>query len=475
MIKNKKIILGITVAVLIGGSILWSAKSGHKPAAGEKIAIGDDSKRFSAPDWRDTFLRGRKGDVYYCPMHPTYTSDRPGDCPICNMKLVKKENLPTADPKKQAADQLKDICIMHNCAKAHGGKPCRMLMVGKEGEIMDCPVCGKHVLEQGKVKKILYWTDPMIPGYKSDKPGKSPMGMDLIAVYEEENPQVQTTATEGYAQVMLSPQKRQLIGLKTAPVSRKDINKTIRAAGVIANDPQWYQAQGEFIESVKQFARAKESGNQEAMDEARRFVDSSKVRLKSIGLNDELIDEITTWKEADQSLLYASTDKPVWVYAQIYEYELPYIKVGQSLNVEVPSLPNQAFSGRIRGIDTIVNPETRTTRVRAQIENPQGRLRLGMYINALVHVEAGEVLAVPVEAVFDTGKRQIVFIDKGEGILEPRDVKLGSRGEDFYEVQSGLKEGEMVVTSGNFLVDSESRLKASLEGMTDGGGHQHGQ
>jgi Cu(I)/Ag(I) efflux system membrane fusion protein len=303
------------------------------------------------------------------------------------------------------------------------------------------------------------------------------MGMELIAVYEEENPQVPTTAPEGYAQVMLSPQKRQLIGLKTEPVSRKDINKTVRAAGVIANDPEWYQAQGEFIESVKQLERAQVSGNQEAVDEARRFVGSSKVRLKSIGLNDELIDEITTWKEADQNLLYASADKPVWVYAQVYEYELPYIKIGQPLNVEVPSLPNQDFSGAIRGIDTTVNPETRTTRVRARIDNPQGRLKLGMYINALIHVEVGEVLAVPVEAVFDTGERQIVFVDKGEGLLEPVDVKLGSRGEDFYEVQSGLKEGDMVVTSGNFLIDSESRLKASLEGMTGGagGGHQHGQ
>ena len=86
-----------------------------------------------------------------------------------------------------------------------------------------------------------------------------------------------------------------------------------------------------------------------------------------------------------------------------------------------------------------------------------------------------EVLAVPVEAVFDTGKRQIVFVDKGDGILEPVDARLGAKGEDFYEVQAGLSEGDMVVTSGNFLVDSESRLKASLEGMTGTGGHQHGQ
>lgn len=452
MRKTKKIILGIiTAALLAGGGIVWLTPSGHK----------------SAP--------GQKREVYYCPMHPTYTSDRPGDCPICNMKLVKKEDAPASGPQRQIADQLKDICIMHNCAKAHGGKPCAMLMVGKEGETINCPVCGKHVIEQGKVKKILYWTDPMIPGYKSDEPGKSPMGMEMIPVFEEKNPEIQTTAPQGYAQVMLSRQKRQLIGIKTAPVSRRHIHKAIRAAGVIANDPEWYQAQGEFLESLKQLRRAKDSGNPEAIDEAERFLRSSRVRLKHIGLNDELIDEIAAWKEADQNLLYASTDQPVWVYAQIYEYELPSIRIGQSLSVDIPSLPNQNSSGVIRGIDTTVNPETRTTRIRAQIENPQGRLKLGMYVNAVIHIDVGEVLAVPVEAVFDTGKRRIVFVDKGDGILEPVDARLGAKGEDFYEVQSGLSEGDMVVTSGNFLIDSESRLKASLEGMTGAGGHQHGQ
>ncbi len=452
MRKTKKIILGIITATLLaGGGIVWLTPSGHK----------------SAP--------GQKKEVYYCPMHPTYTSDRQGDCPICNMKLVKKEDAPASGPRRQVADQLKDICIMHNCAKAHGGKPCAMLMVGKEGETIDCPVCGKHVIEQGKVKKILYWTDPMIPGYKSDEPGKSPMGMEMIPVYEEENPEISATAPPGYAQVMLSRQKRQLIGIKTAPVIRRHIHKTIRAAGVIANDPEWYQAQGEFIESLKQLRRAKDSGNPEAIDEAERFIRSSRVRLKHIGLNDELIDEIAAWKEADQNLIYASTDQPVWVYAQIYEYELPSIRIGQSLSVDIPSLPNQNSSGVIRGIDTTVNPETRTTRIRAQIENPQGRLKLGMYVNAVIHIDVGEVLAVPVEAVFDTGKRQIVFVDKGDGILEPVDARLGAKGEDFYEVQAGLSEGDMVVTSGNFLVDSESRLKASLEGMTGTGGHQHGQ
>ena len=456
MFKNKKVLIALISVVLVGG-VSWIVHSAKDHQSGQH-------------------------DIYYCPMHPTYTSDRPGDCPICNMKLVKKERAaaPAQNSQASVSKQLKDICVLHNCAKAHNGKSCPMLMVGKEGETIDCPVCGKHVVEEGKVKKILYWTDPMIPGYKADKPGKSPMGMDLVPVYEEETPQGQPgTAAPGYAEVMLSPAKRQMIGIKTAPVIFQDIHKTIRAVGVIAHDTEWYQTEAEFIESLKRMERVKQSGDQDAIDEAQRFLDASRIRLKHIGLNDELINEIATWPQADENLIYASSGKPVWVYAQVYEYELPYIKLGQPIQVNVPSVPNQKFSGTIRGIDTTVNPETRTVRIRAQIENPNGELKLGMYIDALVEAEIGKVLAVPTEAVFDTGNRQVVFVDKGEGVLEPRDVKVGGKAENFYEVQSGLKEGEKVVTSGNFLIDSESRLKASLEGVSQGttsdGGHQHGQ
>jgi rubrerythrin len=124
---------------------------------------------------------GQAKAVYYCPMHPSYTSERPGDCPICNMRLVKKEAPATerggsatqggGSSQQQSA---KDICYLHNCPMVHQGKPCPMLVVAKEGEKITCPICGTHVAEAAtrpKEKQVLYWTDPMIPGYKADKPG----------------------------------------------------------------------------------------------------------------------------------------------------------------------------------------------------------------------------------------------------------------------------------------------------------------
>jgi Cu(I)/Ag(I) efflux system membrane fusion protein/cobalt-zinc-cadmium efflux system membrane fusion protein len=177
--------------------------------------------------------------VYYCPMHPTYTSDRPGDCPICNMRLVKRQ-VTSAESKPRKGKAFADICYLHNCPKVHEGRPCPMLVVAKEGEKVTCPICGTHVAEAATppAKKILYWTDPMLPGYKSDKPGKSPMGMDLVPVYEEEAPRAQASVAspEGYAPILVTPQKQQLIGVITAPAQRRVVTKTIRTVGRVMVD-----------------------------------------------------------------------------------------------------------------------------------------------------------------------------------------------------------------------------------------------
>ena len=457
-IQKKFFVLGVIVLLVAGGAVMMSGTAGKPSKAGEAA---------------------RARDVYYCPMHPTYTSDRPGTCPICNMNLVKKEITPEMPEAQQVDKHLRDICIMHNCHKSHDGKPCPMMVLAKEGEKVTCPICGTHVagIPGGeKEKKILFWTDPMIPGYKADKPGKSPMGMDLVPVYEEETVAQSAQTPQGYAQIMLSPQKQQLIGIKTAAVEKKKLIKTVRTVGTIAHDPELYQAQTEYIQAIQAFERAKQSDIPEIADQSRRLVESTRIRLRHMGLNDDLISVIAAWKEAERGLLFTTPGEPVWVYAPVYEYELPLIQVGQEIMAEVPSLSNETFQGTIRAVDSMVDQATRTTRVRAQLKDPQGRLKPDMYVNVSVEVDLGETPAIPEGAVFDTGTKKIVFVDKGQGVFEPRDVTVGAKADGYYELKSGVQEGEVVVTSGNFLIDSESRLKAALEGMSEpGGGHQHGQ
>ena len=164
----------------------------------------------------------------------------------------------------------------------------------------------------------------------------------------------------------------------------------------------------------------------------------------------------------------------VWLYAPIFEYEMPFVREGDTVEVDVPAISDKKFQGIVRSLDSVVDPVTRSIRVRAQLENPDGILKPEMYVNAALKADLGEQLAVPEEAVFATGEKNIVFVAKENNIFEPREVALGAKADGFYQIQSGLVEGEQVVTSGNFLIDSESRLKSALEGVASGGEHTHG-
>ncbi|MBI3616500.1 MAG: efflux RND transporter periplasmic adaptor subunit [Candidatus Omnitrophica bacterium] len=357
--------------------------------------------------------------IYHCPMHPTYTSDRPGDCPICSMKLVKRDT----EPAESAS--------------------------------------------MAKEKRILYWTDPMMPGYKSDKPGKSPMGMDLIPVYEEEvssPPGGESSSPPGYSSIRVTPQKQQLIGVKTVTAERRRMVKTVRTVGRVAYDPELYQAQAEYLQALRMSQRA------DGLKEAARM------RLRLLGLNEQFIDRMSEWDGADKRLLLADPEGGLWLYAPIYEFELPLVKVGQTVRIESPALAGRVLLGTIQSIDSVLDPATRSARVRALFSDPEKVLKPEMYVDASIQVDLGEVLSVPVEAVLDTGSRRIIFVDKGEGIFDPRDVTGGAKSEGFYEIKEGVVEGERVVVNGNFLIDSESRLKAALEGMSSSeeahAGHQ---
>lgn len=443
------------VVVLVGG--LWAVSS------------------YLLPQLKSAKMSTQKA-VYYCPMHPTYTSDRPGSCPICNMTLVKKEEV--AGGPGQAKSH-KDICYLHNCPHAKDGKPCPMLVVGKEGEKITCPICGTYIDGEqvaAQAKKIIYWTDPMIPGYKSNGPGKSPMGMDLIPVYEENGTgQVSAGASpSGYAPILVTPQKQQTIGIKTAPARKIKMDKTIRTLGRIAYDPELYQAQEEYVQAIQALRKAEAGTISEVKDGASKLVDSAKIKLKLLGLGSNLIEDIEKSGKPDRSLLYSEAGGTVWLYAPIYEYEMPLVKVGDKVDIEVPAVAGKRLEGTVRSIDSVLDPMTRTVRIRAVLDNAEGLLKPEMYVNATLQINLGEVLAVPEQAIFSTGEKNIVFVTKPGSVFEPRDVIIGAKSSGFSEIKSGVTEGELVVTSGNFLIDSESRLKAALEGMSGDGGHQHG-
>jgi len=155
----------------------------------------------------------------------------------------------------------------------------------------------------------------------------------------------------------------------------------------------------------------------------------------------------------------------VWLIADIYEYELPFIRLGQQASVQLSYIPEETFTGKAIYIYPSLNPETRTAKVRFEFPNPHGKLKPEMYANVEIKVHLGHKLVIPEGAIIDTGLRQMAIIDKGSGYFEPREVKIGTKVDNYYEVIKGLKAGEKVVTSANFLIDSESKLKEAIGGV----------
>jgi len=159
----------------------------------------------------------------------------------------------------------------------------------------------------------------------------------------------------------------------------------------------------------------------------------------------------------------------IWIIADIYEFELPFVQVGQKSVISLTSFPGETFEGAVTYIYPALDPKTRTAKIRFDLPNPEFRLKPEMWAQVELKVPLGRKLVVPEEAVMDSGTMQMVFVDRGQGHFESRHIQVGSKVQGYYEVISGLKQGERVVTSANFLIDSESQLK-SAGGMS---GHQH--
>jgi len=158
----------------------------------------------------------------------------------------------------------------------------------------------------------------------------------------------------------------------------------------------------------------------------------------------------------------------VWVLADIYEYEIPLVKLGQEATVTLSYFPGQTFTGKVTYVYPVLESKTRTVKVRFELPNPEWHIKPGMFANVDLQIPRGKRLVIPGTAVLDSGTEQIVFIDRGNGMFEPRKVKVGVRTRETYEILEGITSGEMVVTRGNFLVDSESNLKAAIEMMMPG-------
>ena len=377
-------------------------------------------------------------------------------------------------------------------------------------------------------RKILYWVDPMHPTYKSDKPGKAPdCGMDLVPVYAD-GEQVQTSLPDGAFKISPEKQQLigvtygvatyQLVSRTMRTVGRLAYDETrinhvhtkiegwieevfVDFTGKLVEkgqplltvySPDLLQTQQEYLLAMRGRTELGSSPFKEASVGATSLYESAKRRLELWDVSEAEIKELErTGKPAKAVTVYApatgfvltrnaftkqrvmpDTDlysiadlSNVWVLADIYEYEAADISVGQSANVTLPYLPGRTFRGQVTYIYPQVESTTRTLKARIEVANPKFELKPDMYANIELKIDYGKHVVVPQEAVMDSGAEQTVFVSLEDGYFAPRKVQLGAKVDNKFIVLAGLKPGERIVTSGNFLIDSESKLKSAAGAM----------
>lgn len=358
--------------------------------------------------------------------------------------------------------------------------------------------------------KLLYYRNPMGLPDTSKVPKKDSMGMDYIPVFEGDQSDAST--------VKVSLGKLQRTGVKTATAEMASISRKIQVPGTVTLDERLVSIismrTDSFVDDVANVTTgdhlskgqslfsfySKDIASAASEYAAGRIGNrgegdvGSALRLKNLGVPQEVIDTIARTRQVPASISYvaprdgiiverlATTGmmaKPgdvlfriadisnVWVMADVPEYDLASVRSGAKVKVTVRSLPGRTFKGVVDLIYPQVDMQTRTTKVRIELPNPDGLLLANMYAD--VEIETGApkpVVAVPNSAVIDTGDRQVVFIDKGDGRFEPKDVKLGVRGEGQIEITKGIAAGDKVVVAANFLLDAESNLNSALSAMT---------
>lgn len=355
-------------------------------------------------------------------------------------------------------------------------------------------------------RRILYYRNPMGLPDTSPVPKKDSMGMDYVPVYEGE--------VDDGSTVKVSLGKLQRTGVRSEPVTRHAVTRPVRSPGTVQLDERRVAVVAtrseSFIDKVENVTTgdrvragqrlvrlySPDINSAAAQLIANPGFEGSRRRLQNLNVSDDVIAEIERTRKvplaiewsaprdgvvlernaidgmraAAGDVLFRIADlSTVWVLVDVPEHELGFIRPGQTAAIRAHALPGRSFAGKISQIYPQVNKDTRTTRVRIEIPNPDGVLLPDMYAD--VEIATGStkpVIAVPDSAVIDSGTRQVVILDKGEGRFEPRQVKLGVRGQGFVEVREGVSDGDQVVVAANFLIDAESNLKAALRAMTAG-------
>lgn len=393
-----------------------------------------------------------KIDHYTCTMHPSVHSEEPGKCPICGMELVPVMKSETASRRKGESAHERNAPNESSSTRRVADSPIQFTVpVERQQQIGVTYATVEQRLLQLTIRAVGVITPDAerrwsfvarFDGYVQQLFVTSPGEMvekdaPLLSIY---SPELLTTERE---LVMLLQMRDQA---KTAAV-RATPEQLISAAK--ARLAQWNVTPEQITE----------------LERTRQPNELLTLRSPFRGVVQQVPVKQGMSVKAGDPLVEVADLSRVWIWGDFYQSELPLLQRGQKVTVTTSSYPNEKFQGVIGLIDPFIDPTRRTARARIDIPNRDFRLQPGMYANLELAMEMGEGLVIPVSAVIPTGTRNIAFIDKGAGKLEPRVLQLGETFGNFYEVKSGLTKGERVVASANFLIDAESKMQGALKGF----------
>jgi membrane fusion protein, copper/silver efflux system len=474
MTKARKSVLAAALLGLVCVGVAWTACRGSAEHATQATA--------------------KTADRYQCPMHPTYVADGPGACPICGMALV-----PMAPHGPSAAPA------------------------------------------SARPRTVAYYRSPMDGAVRSATPAKDSMGMDFLPVYADELPA--GGAVPGRAAITLSPERRRVLGLRSAPVESVELQRTLRTVGRVTADerrlhhvhtkfegyveklfvdfvgkevrrgerlvsifsPELVATQEEYLLALRARERLAAGGIGSVAQGGADLVDAARRRLllwdirpsdierlertgtvrRTLDLHSD-VDGYVVEKHALQGMRITPSEtlfdvadlSHLWVLADVYESDLPSVRLGMTADIGVAHAPGRTWTGAVTYVAPMVEEKTRTVKVRVELDNRDRELKPEMFADVVLKTDLGRGLVVPENALVKSGTRTLVFVDRGDGRLEPREIQTGAKTAAGIQVGNGLTAGERVVTSANFLLDSESSLKAALTAMApsqspDAPAHQH--
>ncbi len=426
----------------------------------------------------------------HCPMHPTVVSDTPGSCPICGMDLVPiseddEGEIDAPPPKTKTV--WRSTMNPGEISDRPGKDSMGMDMVAEE-VFLDSAATTSELSGLAKIRMNLQ--KRQLIGVKTAAVRKIAFERNLRAVgrvvADEKRLRQVTTKIDGYVERLYT----------------NAVGEFVRKGEPLLEiySPELLASQNEYLVALAARQRTAGSSVASVAGFGDELVESARRRLQLFDVSDDQIDRLERTGELQRNLtLYAPISgvitmrnvaqgqkitsgmtllevvdlTHVWVLASVYEYELPFVEVGQPATMTLSYLQEKAFDGEVSFVYPVVDPQTRTVQVRVEVQNLGLELKPEMFVDVMLRADLGPRLAVPDSAVLDTGTRSVAFVETTEGVFEPRELKIGLRLEHEYEVLEGLSEGEHVVVSGNFLIDSESKLKSALAGMSESPGHAH--